>query len=423
MSRLIKFLNEKKTKFDALNKWKSDIRRLNKIYNNIDNESDFQEAQKTFTTFSKNFEKWVFEELLKNDEKTPIQQEIRKTGWQAAIFMGTEDLFPDFWYYKTDRYHPDLDKLKKNRKKNVNKINKLFRDFFKAAEEYFETDYMQNVSPREHTINKYGINFVISKDAPREEYLKQWFNVYLPKDIEILNKKGLQRAYRDLTVVIKSKLPGNYAGTYDANSDIVNLSSWALLSKEKTFIHEVGHRVYFNLPSNAIKVWDDTLYQLTSTIEREDFKKFFNKYQDQIYKSFEEFDVRPIKNIKLGQISDLVERYKFEFIHKKLGRTAYFNIENKEDLYNHYKKFIVGERLHLGFDIENYATTNSWEGFAEAFAFYVLKPQQLNWFIRTLLINTLRASGYKLNESKQDIETKLMKDFKEGIDNEIQERW
>jgi len=69
--------------------------------------------------------------------------------------------------------------------------------------------------------------------------------------------------------------------------------------------------------------------------------------------------VRPIKNIKLGQISDLVERYKFEFIHKKLGRTAYFNIENKEDLYNHYKKFIVGERLHLGFDIENYATTNS----------------------------------------------------------------
>jgi len=84
---------------------------------------------------------------------------------------------------------------------------------------------MQNVSPREHTINKYGINFVISKDAPREEYLKQWFNVYLPKDIEILNKKGLQRAYRDLTVVIKSKLPGNYAGTYDANSDIVNLSS------------------------------------------------------------------------------------------------------------------------------------------------------------------------------------------------------
>ncbi len=413
--RFINFLNEKKTKFSTINDWKSDLRRLTKIYKDIDSEGKFNEAQKIFTTFSTNFENWVFKELLKNDEGTSIQKEVRTKGWQAAIYMGTSDLFPTSWYYKTNKHHPDLEVLKKNRQKRIDKYNRLFREFFKTAEEYFEVDYMQDISPREHTINKFGINFVISKDAPRDEYLKQYLNIYLPKQIEALNRRGFKKSYKDATVIIERTL-GKYGGTYNKDNDIIKLSTWALFSKGKTLIHEIGHRVYFNLPSSAIKVWDSTVHGLTDEITREDFKNFFNRYQSDIYKFYDEYVTHPIKELNLGKIDDLVQRYKFEYIKKRLNTITLLSVDNKEDIFKHYKKFVVGERMHLGFDIDSYATTNTWEGFAEAFAFYVVEPTKLNWFIRTLLINTLRAGGYRLNEGEINM------NVIDKIDNYLNER-
>lgn len=399
--RLTNFLNEKKTKFDVLNKWKSDLRRLTKIYKDIDSEDKFNEAQHIFGTFSKNFENWVFKELLKNDKRTILQKEIRTKGWQAVVFIGSGELFPTYWYYKTNKYHPDLDKLKKNKQKNINKYNRLFREFFKVAEEYFEQDYTQEITPKEHIVNKQGINFIISKDAPKGEYIDKFFNKVLPKVINLLKSRGLGKILKDLNVKIERSVgstgSGDTAGaTYDMNKDIVNLSQWAML-EVGTLIHELGHRLYFKLPPNTKAYWDDVMHQLTGNITRDDFKEFFDVYGDEIYDNYDQFKTNHIKDIKID-VDDLVKRYKFEFIRDNLKRVTFHNL-HREDLYKELRSRVVNKRLHLGFNLDDYATTNSWEGFAEAFKFFVVQPNKLNWFIRTLLIKTMRSGGYRINEN------------------------
>ena len=411
MDKISLYLNEsflmEKTDHKEMEKWKADIRKLTKIYNDINTDEKLKEAHKIFITFSNNFEKWVFKTLLKDDKKTESQTQIRKLGWAAFLEFQSSDMFPQTYNFKTETHELDLNKVLKNKEKSLRRIQKMLRDFFKAVTEYFDDGFNPSID-NSVVINSYGINFVIDTSIKdHEELLNKFFKSSLPTQLKLLDKKGFKRIYKDLTVEIKKGLSEEgysmAGGLYDRSKDRLLLGMLGL--NDYTLIHELGHRLYFKMSPRTRTIWEEQINSLTDTITEKDFNLFYDKYILKEEHIIINDNTNPIKNIVVKE-HDPILQSKFLFIQKSLKRLSFF-MWKEGDFKNIRRKLsniVVDQKMHLGFKISTYATTDAYEGFAEAFTYFITKPRRLNLFIKSILFNTLRAGGYAITE---DVEKSL----------------
>lgn len=439
--KLKKYIIEKKAEMTGeqhkdhflkqLNKWDTDLSKMTKAYKSLKaDESDLKRfimLKKAFIVFSKNFEKWIYRNILKNKkskDESYFQTEVRTTAWSFIIRgISDYDLFPETYDYKNEKHIPapwELDSgfKKNNRKTNITRYQGLWRKFkeaFIGLIEY-EANKIDEIKSDE-IVNVGKINIIIKNRT------KEWGDKYIKKFIKhvknvtsVIKKEGLDKSIRDLAIELNfdpsdiSGLPsGLTAGAYDRNSDKLYILPLGISDKlsSSTLIHEIGHRYWFkHVPSKAKKAWEEKINSQMIAIKKEHIDKFFDKYWDNDrfgdnIGSFMPSD-KIIKDLK--NIIDPTLKIVFDYLS---DNRPWFNVEVDKERYEKYKDYMVkhhkGEQIPLEW-ITDYGRTNPSEAFAETFRIWVSGNKgKLGPWTRAFFKEIVATGGVNIKEEKNNL--------------------
>lgn len=249
-----------------------------------------------------------------------------------------------------------------------------------------------------------------------EEFIRDCLD-HIRQAIIRINRAGFKKQLNKFKIVLNLFKAGQgVAGSFSPNPSqhIIDLYANApehLHDLEYTIVHEFGHKYYFlDMPSNARKYWEERLSHLQPTnenkvilktlileylgeknISTKSLESLCMKYvltpdKDQQTPEFKRLSVE-IEKMKDGLRSNLADY---------LTRNSLSNLDKFkiEQMINNYPRSV---NLLLPEPITPYATTNSKETFAEAFAFYVnIGPRALQDKTRSFFKDLIETGGVSL---------------------------
>ena len=391
----------------AVEKWRSDLRRMTKIYKSVESTPEEKqheillEARSYFIPFRSNFEAWIFDEVLPSrDAKKQDwwEQKVAKAAWDAQRSIENSLLFPVSWNYKTEQHEPSVHAMVSTIDKNVTRYQRAFNLAFKALDELFQERARKgkeslkpvellHVGPVQVVIHNQGRYEQGSTDKELEDELGN-----ITQAVHRIEHAGFSQAVKGLTVHIVFVSVGLHAGAYDPSKDELTLYPLGTgRENNQTLIHECGHRFYAKaLPANARAHWKEIIDARALTIENSDIDHFVDKYiKPEVTKGF--LPERRELLQKIHEESPELESKCRALIEHVPGFTT--NIEEIRDfLKTHYK----GTRVNLE-EITDYAATDEKEAFAEAFQLYVIHgPGALGPWTRNFFKAISRSGGAKL---------------------------
>lgn len=432
--KLQKYINEKIELTGEKNKdkwlkqlegWKSDLRKMTKIYKSLKAEDTpkaikaFNEARKLFNRFRDNWEKWHTQFTKKKyvpgakNEESFYAEQVRINGWQAE--MSITDLFPESYDYRIDKHVPSPWQLDKagyrkgdTRKNKILVYQKAFKKAFSSVEDLMKYQFDLVTPDIIEKINVAGVNIIVTKDKDTGEFsrknLKMFMNI-LPKAIQVIKKSGFTEPLKGLTVKLRltERSSGDKGGEYLLSSDTIAIYKWGMADKGSalhTLVHELGHRYYRkSLNEKARTAWSNTIWKRFVTVEKNHVEEFFNKY---IKNKFNQ-------NNKEEYLIDKTDRSKVDILIKKnendpTSKAIFLQLIHSILYSTSLDKLSdeIGERIHIEF-ITDYAKKNSEEAFCEAFAFWVLKRRKLGEWTRAFFKEIVRSGGANIKEGKEKL--------------------
>ena len=391
----------------AVEKWRSDLRRMTKIYKSVETAPEEKqhdillEARGYFIPFRKNFEVWVFDEVLPSrDAKKQDwwEQKVAKAAWDAQRSIESSLLFPSSWNYKTEQYEPSVHAMVSIIEKNVTHYQRAFNLAFKALDELFQERARKgkeslkpvellHVGPIQVVVHNQGRDEQYNPHKALEDELGN-----LVQTVHRIEHAGFPQAVKGLTVHISFVSIGMRSGLYDPSKDELTLYPLSTgHDNNETLIHECGHRFYFKvLPANARAHWKEVIDARALTLEDSDIDHWVDKYiKPEVTNGFLPERHELLQKIHEGSLEleskcrDLVEH------------TPAFT-KDPEEIRDFLKKHYKGKRVNLE-EITDYATGDEKEAFAEAFMLYVLHgPGALGPWTQNFFKIISHAGGAKL---------------------------
>ncbi len=404
----------------SLEPWKSDLRRMTKIYRDVPSEGEdlakWREARKLFVTFTNNWDEWVYKVLLpKTDPKseTALAKHVRKTAWDARIALDASRLFEENWDSRSDTHQPSPWKLKSIRDTNIRRYQKAFGEAFEAIEEYltqqggtvdrYEREDHFEVSGMNVVLRNWGRDGENTDKAYRDKILTGYLHD-LNRGVKKIESAGFGLALKGLDLFIDfDSQKGLTLGQYSPSKDELTIFALGLAiatgeggEGHGTFSHEIGHRFWFrNLSSTAREAWSEALTANSAKIEAADVETFFNKVikpnahpehldRHDLAKLVEKLaptDADRVKWLELADISPASAKEDWKYVPESYRERLL------ED---------VGEVVHLE-HISEYARTNPIEAFADVFRLWVEKgPGALGPWTRDLFKRIVGTGGVRL---------------------------
>jgi len=433
--KLKRYLNEKieltgereKDKWlKEIEKWKTDLRKMTKIYKSLKSENtpqavkQFKEAQKLFITFRQNWERWYTQFIKKkfvpggDNTESIYSKEARIKGYQAE--MSINNIFPDDYYEGKFTPRPDLlDYPRYNkgdtRKNKILVYQKAFKKAFIAMEELIKYQFDLVTPDKREQINIAGINLLITTDRDTDDWAKKKLKLFIdtvPKAVKAIKQAGFKDSLRGLTVrlrlVEKPGFGGDKGGEYISSDDTLAIYTWGMVDQSSalhTLVHELGHRFFRrSLTKSAQEAWGKAIWKKFTNVEKHHVEDFFNKYIkgkfEQKYDDPNEYS--GIKKEERARLDALIKKNEkdpnIKTIYQFLVHTISYSTSLK-DLLDY-----VGERIHIEF-ITDYARKNTEEAFCEAFALYVNKRNQLGEWTRDFFKEVVRSGGANIKEEKK----------------------
>jgi hypothetical protein len=421
-----------------IEKWKSDLRKMTKIYKSIPSEDTpkakkmFKEARKLFVIFRINWEKW-YTQFIKDryidgqsNKEDYYSKEARVTSWQAEMAIGS--LFPNRWDYKTKKdvdapWELDSGYRKGDTRKNkIIVYQKAFKKAFDSIEELIKYRFEYVSANKIDQINVAGVNVIITTDQDTGDYTRKGIKMFidiLPEAVKRIKKSGFGQSLKGLTVKLKmesgNRGDGSTAGEYFSYDDTLAIYKWGLTGKTdalRVLVHEMGHRYFKRLSKKAQDAWGDAIHNSFINIESKDIKKFIDNYIGKYPKNDEgKWSIKKADRIAIEKEIKNNER------NPDTRAKMLFMIRNNHGLYtteDRLRDEFEGERIHREM-ISDYARKNTEEAFCEAFAFWVIKPNHLGSWTKSFFKEIVRSGGMDIKEEKNmKIIEKIDKYLKEG---------
>jgi hypothetical protein len=439
--KLKRYLNEKISLTGERNKdkwlkelegWKSDLRKMTKIYKSVEAENTpkavkkFKEGMKLFRTFRENWERWYTQFTKKkfvpgeDNTESIYSKEARVKGWQAE--MAINNIFPDDYNDGKFTPRPDLlDRPRYNkgdtRKNKIIVYQKAFKNAFNAMEELIKYQFELVTPDSRDQINVAGINLLITQDKDTGDWAKEKLKMFidtLPKAVKAIKQSGFKDSLRGLTVKLRlTERPGQgeKGGEYITHEDTLAIYAWGMADKQTalhTLVHEIGHRFYRRtLPKNAQDAWSSAIWKKFVHIEKYHIEDFFRKYiEGKFEKKWDDpNEYTEIKKPERNKLMDSIKKNENDpntkAVYQYLVQTISWSTSLKELL------SYEGERIHIEF-ITDYARKNTEEAFCEAFALWVVARGRLGEWTRDFFKEVVRSGGANIKESKMDLIEKYL---------------
>ena len=428
---------DEKTHGQKLESFKSGLRRLNKIYRDVNPEridtgnrwevkysaksySQYEEARKIFLNFADNFEHWVYQELIdptlgrssESKNKEPeLQKRVRSTAWTAFIGLSGGSAFPTSGIEDS----PDFHRFIKEKDTNVRRWNENFKQAFRAIQDYIDDMGKADIIPKkDEFLSVKGVRVIIpaaERTSFHEKYIKNYIQYEIPFVVDLLNKNGFKTLTRQLEIEFnfdnRSLLGGEFHHTEKGKVMIYVLGMSEGKIARQVLLHELAHRFYYNnLKKSVQDIWDNVIISRKFVVTREHVKTMANITDEngQLPKNI---------NKVLDSIHDPLEYVSMYFLAQELSGGK---IRNKDQLWRRLWE-LEGKQTYKEY-ISNYAGKNAPEAFAEALSLYLLEgPRRLQPFTRKFLKMVVGTTGIYLKENNQTQEK--MKTFKEYIKEEV----
>lgn len=430
---------DEKTHGQKLESFKSGLRRLNKIYRDVNPEridtgnrwevkysaksySQYEEARKIFLNFADNFEHWVYQELIdptlgrssESKNKEPeLQKRVRSTAWTAFIGLSGGTAFPTSGIEDS----PDFHRFIKEKNTNVRRWNENFKQAFRAIQDYIDDMGKADTVPKkDEFLSVKGVRVIIpaaERTSFHEKYIRNYIQYEIPFVVDLLNKNGFKTLTRQLEIEFnfdnRSFLGGEFHHTEKGKVMIYVLGMSEGKIARQVLLHELAHRFYYNNLKKSVRdIWDDVIISRKFVVTSEHVKT--------MAKITDENGQLP-KNINkvLDSIHDPSDYVSMYFIAQELSGGK---IRNKDQLWRRLWE-LEGKQTYKEY-ISAYAGKNAAEAFAEALSLYLLEgPRRIQPFTRKFLKMIVGTTGIYLKENNQTQEK--MKTFKEYVKANINE--
>lgn len=396
-----------------------DLRVLTKIYRDIPTDDSpealkrFREARKIFSTYANNLEQTVYKKILglKDEEgqKSWHANDLRSKAWTFIIDIGDSSNFPTSWSYRTEEYEDapwELKSGRNNRDKNIRRYQKAAREFFVSLREYAEREGGLKMQDPYETTDIAGFRVVIhNKNRYDNDYNEKSLRETLSRLHDFkkqIKRAGFDRFFDDLQVHVSFDNSGKgsfTAGAYEPKTDKLTLYPLGLTRTGDTFIHEFGHRFYFqNLSINARKVWEQVIGDKITHVSDRAVDLWVDKYLAPFHKKTGGYlpDRREME--ALVKRSDEDEVMKAQLAYLADHNPTY--TDELEKIRKHHKRN-VGDKVMIE-HITDYGAENPLEAFAEAFKLYVMKgPGRLGPWTRQFFKDISRSGGARIRSKTE----------------------
>ena len=394
-------------------KWRSDLRRMTKIYKSIQSAPDdekklewFLEARGLFSNFHNKFEEWVYDDLLPTRDQSKqswSEKQVAKTVWTALGTLSSGYLFPDQWNFKTDKHEPAPWVMERDIDKNITRYQRAFNIAFKAIDDLLQFRKEQGKThPEAVSLLTVGPVQVVVHNQGREERgaeddLDDELRT-LADAVHRITRAGFPEAVRGLTVHVSFVQTALRAGQYDPSKDELYLFPLGMgRENNETLIHESGHRFYYKaLPGNARTHWKEVIDARAVTIEDKDIDHMVDKYVAPVVKLRGH---TPFRDELRRTINE--ESVELEAKLRELSEHMPAFTDDPEEVRAFWKKNYNGARVNLE-EITDYGSTDEKEAFAEAFMLYVIKgPRAVGPWTRQFFETISRSGGAKLSAAER----------------------
>ena len=450
MNTFIELLEAKSFK-DQYKLFRSDLKKMTKIYNNIKTSKDAEEGKSLFVNFREKLEKWVYEDLLNQSAnrnemdhtETWYEKAMRQDMWGAVSALS--DLWPEDngYNYETDTFNYTIDLLEliRNRKKTVRTYQAKFRIGFASIEQFFEyreSDHKIQIAdggnwPDLQTEPKFDsdieqisvgtANLIIHNEGrnisneSREQSLRDYINIVIPKSLKILKKRGFNKLIQKLTLHYRFTIDNNGAsGDYDIATDNINIFPWgnrtSIDEAIGVLIHEIGHQFYYkHLTKKAQEWWETVMWDKIVRVTDKKIDEFATKYILN-QKTFSQF----IKTKDKARHDYILKR---ETEPENLAVFSYLagrgTFKKEPDEIVKFLHRVAPGIQSLPEYVSDYGATKPSEAFAEVFRYYLTRgARRLGPWTRTFFRSVVNTSGIKLKES-----TKENTSFKDFLENKL----
>ncbi len=379
-------------------KWRSDLRRMTKIYKDIDPEQDnalekFVEARKLFRNFRDNLESWLGNVVLqtRQSEESGVEKNLRMKAWTAVHSL--MDLFPTSHNYKTDSFEPSPYRLRQDRDKEIRRYQKAFNEALAVVDDYIKFTGENERLVRfdaEEVVRVQGMHIVLHGRG-RKDHAAEIKGIVqkLEKCASDVIRAGFAKAISGLTVHLRfeSHSGGLRAGDYHFDTDELNV--YPLGFDRDTFVHEVGHRFYARALTNRARAhWVSSIENHTVLLNAKDVASYLKRYHEGRGRYRERKEVlaeverdntiTDEMRAKYRELADRVPGFTDD-----LSKIQDFMVKNLEDR----------ERVYIE-EISEYGQTNAMEAFAEAFMLRVRYGlPKLGPWTRALFQRTVGSRG------------------------------
>ena len=338
-----------------------------------------------------------------------IEKLLRTAAWSPML--SHHSLFPIVYDYRTEGQVFDAHGFVQKQTKALAAWQRRWQAALRAL-----ADYFQDLGPQVRAVPVetfyVGPLRIQILGAERQRLPKDLTEVAarLRLNVRRLKELGIERAVEGLTVELAGGNPdptlynlgGLIAGFYAHNTDRMVLLPLGMPSRhdDTTFIHELGHRVYYRfLPSGARAAWDAAIEAKTIPVTEahiagfaDMIRMFQGKYNRMPYSDEQEKVMAMVPQLQEDAALRAV------YAHLWDRRPSYDGSNSPEGYSAHYHKYLVDEaadrreQVHEE-TITDYATTNPQEAFAEAFVLYVLHgPSRLGPWTRATFREVLRSA-------------------------------
>lgn len=428
-----------KTHLQKMEEFQSGLRRLNKIYRDVNPEridtgnrweikyseesyKRYNEAKKIFLTFANNFEHWVYKELIdmrlvnNSTNKEPDSQKlVRSAAWNAFIGLSGGSAFPETGEFNV----PDFHRFIKEKDKNVRTWNENFKHAFRAIKAYIEEmGKADEVGKQDEIVSVKGVRVIIpaaERTSFHEKPIKNYIQNEIPFVVDLLNKKGFKTLTRHLEIEFnfdqRIDLGGEFHHTDKGKVMIYILGMAQGNIAKQVLLHELAHRFYYNNLKKSVRdLWDNVIINRKFVVTRD--------HVNTMAKITDENGQLP-KNINkvLDSIHDPSEYVSMYFLAQELGGGR---IRNKDHLWRRLWE-LEGKQTYKEY-ISYYAGKNAAEAFAEALSLYLLEgPRRLQPFTRKFLQMIVGTTGIYLKENEQQEKMKIFNEYIKASINEEKE--
>ena len=331
-------LLESITKGDV-QKWKNDAFAFISNVDKIKNGKQLCDVQNAFEVFRHNFYEFYYKRILGGNANigqmpfTDLTKNLNDAGndfldGTDRVFLpkDTKDLKLEIkanehlyvWY--NEAWEDWYNDWKKSRSQVKTKLQKAIQPVFRALEDLINTHGEIEDKYVEHEYTLLGVpvvSHVKEKDQNQSKLLKR-FEEIIKNSIPLIKKKNLSRIFSGLKVRIDlQQFPSqgirHAGGAYARDRDYLWVFPLGIIDDEQSFIHEVGHRYFYQMLSNdARKTWADwILKRMTYFTQKEmyEIESAYEKAVEFMKKNFDDLETRIETTDGINTLWTIVDRF------------------------------------------------------------------------------------------------------------------